>query len=144
MAFGTFNSPNAARVWVGTTATPTTLVGGLQSANLEGQRPTETDDFMNGQDSDVTVGKRTDRWTLQGKASSGDDGLAVLETAWADDTGPIIYVEGSIEGTNGEIVGVRVSNRSLRFTTTSKVEYNYTLEQAIEAVEDADGGILET
>lgn len=141
MAFGTFQSPNSARVKVGTTATPATLVGGLQSANLEGQRPTETDDFMNGQDSDTTVGKRTDRWTLQGKASNTDDGLIVLETAWKDDTGPIIYTSGSLEGTKGEVLGVRVSNRSLRFTTNSKVEYNYTAEQAVEAA-DIAGGIL--
>jgi hypothetical protein len=143
MAFGTFNSPNSARVKVGATSTPATLVGGLQSANLEGQRPTETDDFLNGQDSDVTVGKRTDRWTFQGKASSGDDGLTVLETAWKDDTGPIIYASGSIEGTNGEVLGIRVSNRSLRFTTNSKVEYNYQLEQAVEAVDLGAGGILD-
>lgn len=144
MAFGAFNQGGAARVFVGTVSPPATLIGGLQSANYAGTRQATTDDFYEGQPSDTSVGKASRRWTLQGKVSSGDDGLPILKTAFDDDTGPIIFLEGSIEGTNGEILPVRVSAFEIGFPNPNqKGTYSITAEQAGDPADAAGGGILD-
>jgi hypothetical protein len=144
MPFGTFQQGGASRIKVGTVTPPATLVGGLQSANYAGQRQTQTDDFYNGQPSDTSVGKASRRWQLQGKASTGDDGLIVLKTAFDDDTGPILYASGSFEGTNGEILPCRVANFETGWPNPNqKSTYSVTMEQAGDPVDAAGGGLYD-
>jgi hypothetical protein len=144
MAFGTFAQGSGWRVKLGTTASPATLVGGLQNVQYDRTRETSTDDFMNGQASDDSVGKANRRITLTGKVSQGDDGLAIAETAFNDDTGPIIYAEISQNGTTGEILPVRVSGFPLGLPNVNqKGTYTITLTQAGAPVDSAGGGILE-
>lgn len=144
MAFGTFAQGSAWRVNVGTTSSPATLVGGLQSVAYPRSRTTETDDFMNGQASDTSVGKANRRVTLQGKVSQDDDGLAVLETAYNDDTGPIIYVSISQNGTTAEILPVRVSQFDVGLPNVNqKGTYTVTLEQAGDPADAGGGALLE-
>jgi hypothetical protein len=143
MPFGTFNSGGLAQLKVGTADPPTVLLGGCKQASWAGTRPTSTDDFLNQQASDVSVGKATRKWDINGICSSSDTGLAVIKVAFDDDSGPIIYISGSLEGTKGESLPCRVSNLQIVLLPSSKATYSFTAEQALAPTNLAGGGIFD-
>lgn len=143
MPLGTFAQGSAWRVKVGATSPPSTLVGGLQSVSYPRSRQTSVDDFMNGQASDTSIGKATRRVQLQGRVSLSDDGLAILNTAFEDDTGAPIYVSVGQTGTTGESLPSRVSQFDIGLPNVNqKGTYTVTLEQALDPAALAGGGIL--
>lgn len=143
MPLGTFAQGSAWRVKVGTTSPPATLVGGLQSVSYPRSRQTSTDDFMNGQASDTSVGKANRRMQLQGRVSLADSGLAILETAYNDDLGVPIYASICQSATGGEILPVRVSQFDVGLPNVNqKGTYTATLEQAGDPADAAGGALL--
>ena len=144
MPFGTFNQGGAAQIMIGTTSPPATLIGGVKTGNYRTQRSTNTDDFYNQQASDVSIGKASRSWTVTGIASSGDTGLLVVKAAIDDDTGPTIYLSGSLEGTKGEILPARVSNLEIGFPDANrKCTYSFQVDQALDPTDLAGGGIFD-
>lgn len=141
---GTYSQGGAAQILIGSSSPPATKLGGVKSANYAGTRSTTVDDFYNQEASDTSIGKASRRWNIQGIASNGDTGLAIAKVAFDDDTGPIIFVAGSLEGTNGEILPCRVSNFEIGFPDANrKCTYTVQTEQADDPTDMAGGGIID-
>jgi hypothetical protein len=127
MALGTPVLGTSAVVQVGTTSNPTTPVGGLVSWTYGVDTPTTARNYY-GQASVNTVGKanRTIQFTLD--YETGDSGQLILAAAVISKA--TIYARILPDGTNGEILPVKVSGGSIAgpdvngFSTVS-----YTLAQ---------------
>jgi hypothetical protein len=138
---GTYFQGGAARVRIGSSSPPGTLFGGLKQWDAQGTRTTAVDDFYNGEASDTSIGKANRRFTASGSWGQGDAALAIAKTAFDDDTGPIIFISYTHDGTNGEILPVRASNfQSSGPNPNQKGTYNTTFEQA-GAPTDLAGGL---
>jgi hypothetical protein len=115
-------------VHVGTVNPPTTPVGGLLSWDHVGDSPTNRRDYI-GQASATATGKTARTITIPVDYEVGDTGQAVLAAAFISKA--IIYAKVLPDGTNGEILPVRVSHQEIHapdangFNTAS-----WTLEQA--------------
>jgi hypothetical protein len=110
MALGTPALGTAAVVQVGATSNPTTPVGGLVSWTYGADTPTSARNYY-GQASVNTVGKtnRTIQFTLDYEV--GDLGQLVLAAAVISKA--TIYARVLPDGTNGEILPVKVTGGSI-------------------------------
>lgn len=143
MAFGTFNQGGAAQIKIGSSDPPGTLIGGVKTGNYRIQRGTNTDDFYNQQASDVSIGKASRSWTVTGIASSGDTGLMLVKASIDDDTGPTVYLSGSLEGTKGESLPCRLSNLEVGFPDANrKCTYSFQADQADDPTPFGGGDIF--
>jgi len=115
-------------VYVGTTITPTTLVGGLLSPSYVGDRPTVTRDY-HGQASFVVGGKKVRSVSLPCDYETGDAGQTILHASWVAET--TIYVKYVPDDANGEILPVTVSHEELGSADANGVQtISWTLNQA--------------
>jgi hypothetical protein len=111
MAFGTIPLGSAAIIMVGSSAPPTTQVGGLNAYTATQDRPTTTRKYFM-QTAQVFVGESTDTFELSGDYSVGDSGQDFIRGAY--DAGDIFYIEILPDGTNGFSQPVRCSHAELR------------------------------
>lgn len=129
MPFGTIPSVADTDILVGTTSTPTTPVGGLQSASMGGQSETTTDEFYNAFPSNTTVGPN--KWTvpLSGKYLKADSGQDIVNNAFY--TKDVIYVSAAPNGTDGQKMPGRVSRLEVNFANPNQATaWQATIEQA--------------
>jgi hypothetical protein len=110
MALGTPQLGTAAVIQVGATSNPTTPLGGLVSWTYGVDTPTSARNYY-GQASVNTVGKanRTVQFTLD--YEQGDSGQLVLAAAVISKA--TIWTRVLPDGTNGEILAVKVSGGSI-------------------------------
>ena len=143
MSGGTFNQGGAAVMAIGTTDPPSIELEGVKSATYSKKRTTTTDDFYM-EASDVAIGKANRSWNIQGKCKSGAPGLILANASFEDDTGPIVYISGSLEGTKGESLPVRISGCDIGFPDVNqKCSYTITADQADDPTDLAGGGIFD-
>ena len=102
MPFGTVPLGTAARVYVGTTAPPATLVGGLVSYSYPGSKDTEETKFHNAFAAITSVDTPVRSVTLNMKYAKGDTGQDVLKANFDLDAPTVIYVSILPDGTTGE------------------------------------------
>lgn len=142
MSGGTFNQGSAAKIKIGTADPPTIELEGVKSATLTKQRATSEDDFYM-EASDTSIGKASRRWNIQGRCKSGAPGLILADASFEDDTGPIIWISGSLEGTKGQSLQVRISNVEVGFPDANqKCTYTIQAEQAGDPTDLAGGAIF--
>lgn len=130
MSGGTFNQGTVAKIKVGPSDPPSVELEGVKSATLTGTRDTTKDDFYM-EASDSSVGAKSMNWQIDGKCKSSAPGLILLEAAFHDNTGTPIWISGSIDGTKGRSVQVRVSNLALGFPdVNNKCTYSFQASYA--------------
>jgi len=130
MSGGTFNQGTVAKIRVGPSDPPSIELEGVKSATLTGTRDSSKDDFYM-EASDTSIGKKSLDWQIDGKCKSGAPGLILLEAAFHDDTGVPVWISGSLEGTKGRSVQVRVSNLVLGFPdVNNKCTYSFQAKYA--------------
>src|SRR5689334_13014276 len=101
MAFGTVPLGTAARILIGTTSTPATLVGGLVSYSYPGDKPTDKTDFHNAYPTINSVGSANRTITFNGKYAKADSGQDIAKANF-DLTAPtLIYISILLDGTTG-------------------------------------------
>jgi hypothetical protein len=116
---------------VGTSSTPpapNTPVGGLLSWDWVGDSPTTRRDYI-GQGSSTAVGKTARTITVPVDYEVGDTGQALLAAAFVSKA--IIFVRLLPDGTNGEILPVRVAHQEIHAPDANGFNTaTWTLEQA--------------
>lgn len=113
MAFGTTQPGTATRIYVGTSAPPATLVGGLVSWDYPSDRDTEETEFENTYPSVTSVGSVKKSITLNLKYAKGDTGQDVLKANHDLITPTIIYCSVLVDTTTGEYLPGVVSSYRL-------------------------------
>jgi hypothetical protein len=139
MPFGTVPNGAANRLYVGTSAPPNVLVGGLQGWEYGGEGETTEETFYNDFAAITTVGDPVNDASFSGKWADGDSGLIILKNAYGDQS--VIYAGFVPNGTDGEYMPCRVSRFRL---TGGGVEqaagYQFSLVQA-DDLADIGGGL---
>jgi hypothetical protein len=138
MAFGTVANGSSNRLYVGLTAPPAVLVGGLQGWEYGGEGETTEESFYNDFPPITTVGDPVNDGSFSGKWADADSGLIILKNAYNDQS--IIYAAFSPNGTDGETLPCRVN----RFRITGggveqAADYQFSLVQADDVTDFGSG-----
>lgn len=110
MPFGVPPDGSLAIVYVGTTATPTTPLGGLNNWKDSEPSPTTTRDYYM-QPSIISSGKRAKTITLNVDYEEGDSGQQIVFTARANKTS--VFIKIAPGGVNGETTETSVSQQDV-------------------------------
>ncbi len=134
MALGTQVLGTAAVIQVGATSNPTAPVGGLVTATYDNETPTQKRDYY-GQASSNTVGKTNRTVQLTCDYETADTGQTALHAAVTSKN--TIYIRVLPDGTNGEILPVKVSGGSIGFPDVN----NYSTV-AFTLLQQGDPGVV--
>lgn len=102
MAFGTVPLGTAARIYIGTTAPPSVLVGALISYSYPGDKTTEDTKFHNAYPAITSVDTPVRSVTLNCKYAKADSGQDIAKANFDLDAPTVIYTSALVDGTTGE------------------------------------------
>lgn len=137
MGLGTISTPSARRVFVGTADPPSTLIGGLQTAQMRSASTKTEETFEDTYPSYTAVGPNV--WSIQlgGKFLSDDDGQDII--AAANETKATIYCSMAPNGADGKTLPGIVSSWQVDISNANTITgWSATIEQA--AAPTAFGG----
>lgn len=102
MSFGTVQQGPAGRYYVGTSAPPSVLLGGLQGFGYTNNKATTLEEFYNLFPSVTAVGSATRSITFRVKYAKSDSGQDIIKTNFDLATPTVIYSSLLLDGTTGE------------------------------------------
>jgi hypothetical protein len=110
MPFGTLPQPSATRVFVGTSAPPSVLVGGLQGFGYPGDKAVSEQKFYNTFPSVTSIDAAVRSITLTVRYAKSDSGQDILKANFDLATPTLIYCSILLDGTTGEYLPCIVSH----------------------------------
>jgi hypothetical protein len=129
MGLGTIPTPSDRRVFIGTTDPPSTLIGGLQTAQMRSASSKTEEQFENTYPSYTAVGPNT--WSVQlgGKYLENDDGQDIINAA--NETKDVVYCSMAPNGADGKTLPGTVSSLQLDISNANTITgWSATIEQA--------------
>lgn len=122
----TATAANALVCYIGTSASPTYEVGGIDTANITlGRTVLDASIFKGGAFKRRILGLKDMPLVLSGNWVPGDTAQAAMKTAWGDGTS--MYVQILPDGTNGFEIEYKVTDMEFPNEVDGKAQVTFTL-----------------